>query len=352
MRYSKAFLLTTLSSAVLAPLSDLRGADAEIKRIERSSISYRLENVKRGYVRIRISNEIHPVQRGEFLYEVFFDDNRTQQIRSCRLLGQATWGKPEKAVITPTSYIKDVEFIDTAVLVSQTKNNDNAQQRLAVINPRLLGMVRGGADLLHTLDIEDLLNRSNSNTTIQSVKLESDTAWRIDYHGTKEGGYGCSIWIIPEKGFSVARIELRMDQQGKRFMQTIDSHLKQYPLNGVWYPEHVIATDTLDGDLRLRQVVHVEDARFGESIDDSVFSLSGLNLEPGRQVVDASSGLPWAKVWNGTEAVESSGVRTAPVRVERRPLLLWSLAVGLALAGMFYFRRIIRQRGSSAGAAE
>src|SRR5579884_1668265 len=348
MKYSKALFLAFFSSTVLVPLSAVAADDTDIKKIERASISYRLEHVKRGHVRFRVSNEIHPVQQSEFLYEFFFDDSRIKQTRMCRLLGKDTWGKPENTILTPSTCINDVEYIDTAVQVSQGKKNDNVQERLAVINPRILGMVRGGADFLHKLDIEDLLNRSDANTTLQSVKLEGDAAYRIDHHGANKGAYRCSIWIIPDKGFSVARTEILLDQQGKKIIQTVDSRLKQYPLNGVWYPERVITTNTRDGDVLLRQVVYVEDARFGELIDDNAFSLSGLNLEPGRQIVDSSSGLPWGKVWDGQEAVEPSDVRTSsPAQLERRPLLLWSLAVGLGLLAIFYFRRVIRQRKSS-----
>ncbi|HEY7153231.1 MAG TPA: hypothetical protein VH575_04655, partial [Gemmataceae bacterium] len=103
----------------------------------------------------------------------------------------------------------------------------------------------------------------------------------------------------------------------------------------------------LDGLVLRRQVTTVEEARFGEPVDEAAFTPAGLELKPGREVVDSTSGQPWLKVWDGKKLADSSGVQTAPANPDRRHWVLWALAIGLALLSIFYIRRIIRQRRSA-----
>lgn len=347
MRFFKAPCLVLLGLFVLSFSAPVSAEIPNVKELERQTILYRLAHTKCGFVRMRVSNEVHPSQQTEFLYELTFDENRIQQIRQCRLLGKERWGKPEKLVITPKFYINDIEYLDTPVQIASPKNYDNPREHFGVLNPRILGMVRGGASLLHILDIEDLLNRSDPLTAkVHRARHEEASAWRIDYYRSRKEGSDASIWIRPDQGFSVVRIELRFDQNGKKLVETIVSQLKQYPDKGIWYPERVVKTDTSDGEVTSKEVVQVEDARFGEKIDDTAFSMTALSLEPGRPVVDSTSGLPWGKVWNGREAVDPSDVQAEPANPDHRRWLLWVLAVGLALMAVFYFRRVIQQRRS------
>ena len=122
--------------------------------------------------------------------------------------------------------------------------------------------------------------------------------------------------------------------------------MKQYPSGGIWYPSKLIRLVREDDQVRNHQEIIVEEARFGSEINDSDFTLSSLDLKPGREVVDSRSGKPWEKVWDGKELVNPSGVPTAPANPDRRRWLFWILAVGLALMAIFYFRRVIRQRSS------
>lgn len=342
-----AALVVTLSG------SALRAEAPNVEDLERRAITYRLENVKQGYVRMRVVNEKPPPSDTECLYEITFDPRRVRQVRRCRPQGRPEWGEPDSIVVTPDRYIAD--HVDaqssTPVQVASAKDYRSPREHFRVLNVQALGMDANGADGLHTAHLESLLNRADrAATTVHADVRHGLETWRIDYdlkHRQRGWTAHVSLWIAPSQGFSVVGVEHRADQDGARYTTVVDSQMQQYPPGAVWYPSRVTKTVKEDDRVLDRQVITVEEARLGGAIDESAFTLAGLELKPGRPVVDSTSGQPWAKVWDGKEAVDPSQVQTAVPSKDRYRWLLWVLAAGLALLAFFYIRRAVGKRRSA-----
>jgi hypothetical protein len=326
------------------------------EELERAAVQYRVQHIKRGSVRMHVTDSGR--MNNERLYEITFDEKRIRQVLRSRPPGAPDWGKADKIVVTPDNYIMDDEASPTpvAVYLGSSKDYVSPRQHLRALNIQALGMHTSGVNNLHSTHLESILNRSDRTNPVVRLDPQGGVeAWRIDFSKTpKQDGVNTEIscWIAPRQGYGVIRIEARSNHSGRKATGVLECKLKQYPNDNVWFPSKMTRTVTMDGAVTARQVATVEEATFGGEVDEKAFSLTGLGLEPGREVLDASSGQAWGKVWNGDEAVFPSKVRTSSVKEERRPLLLWGLAVGLALAAIFYFRRIIRHRRSSAGAAD
>jgi hypothetical protein len=351
MRYLCFIIASLVCLAVLGVVPALCEPEPRVEELEQKCIRYRLENTKRGYVRMHVSDEIDPQQQTERLYEITFDEKRIRQVRRCRLLGNKRWGEPEKIIVTPKAYIDDSEYVQTPVQMAPVSNYKEPREHLRVLNPQLLGMDLGGVDMLHFSHVEMLLNRSNRTPpTVQLDELAGLKTWRIDYK-LKENGAEIKVWIVPDQGFSVVRAEAHTVQKnGERLVEATDSPLKQYPVGDIWYPRTVFKTLKRDGQVIKRQVVTIEEARFGGPIDDTAFTPTGLDLKPGREIVDSTSGLPWRKVWDGKKLVDPSAVKTNPPNPERHRRPRWlqlTLAACLGLIAAFYFWRAFRRRSAS-----
>jgi hypothetical protein len=352
MKLSFGILIVCAAQVILARSNGLCSEAPGFEDLEKKAIRYRLENFKQGYVRIYVIDDEPSPHNTECLFEITFDEHRVRQIRRSRQRGSTLWGKPEKIIVSQDKYITDHENADKdlAVHIAPATDYKSAREHFGVLNIQALGMSPNGAAMLHTAHVESLMNRSDRTPPeVHADVRDGISTWRIDYmlkDPQQKGGANVSLWIAPSQGYSVVGIYYHVDQDGKKYSTIINTQMKQYPEKDVWYPYKLIKTQKEDDRIIDRQVVTVEEARFGGLIDEAAFTPAGLELKPGREAVDSTSGQPWAKVWNGKEMVKASGVKTAPVNPDRTRWLLWVLAVGLALLVVFYFRRVIRRRGS------
>jgi hypothetical protein len=322
-----------------------------VEEIEKKSISYRLENIKQGYVRMHVTEE-NPTT--ETVFEITFDAHNVRQVRRCRLRGEPHW-LMEKIIVTPKIYIAVHQNVDiTAVQINPVTNLKSPREHYGVLNIQALGMTPNGASRLHLDHVESLMNRSDRTPPkIQKDNHEGLDTWRIDYEIKtleREGESKASLWVAPSQGYSVVGYYHYADQDGKRYSTTINTQMKQYPEKNVWYPYRLIKTLKEDDRILNRQEVIVEEARFGGPIDENAFTLAGLDLRPGQEVLDSTSWVPWAKIWDGKKLVDPSAVKTNPPIPERHRRPRWlqlTLAAGLGLMAAFYFWRVIKKRRSS-----
>jgi hypothetical protein len=355
MKCSQRLIVVSAGFLLLRAVPSLCSSFITVEELERNAITYRLENVKQGYVRIHVIDYEPSERRLERLYEVTFDQNRVRQIRRLRNIGDLEWGDPEKIVVTPKIYIDDIEFIDTAVSVVPATRYKNPRTLSRVLNVQALGMDSGGVNLLHIAHVESLLNRADRiGPTVHDEQRNGMDTWRIDYRLKIENQKtepSIALWIAPSQGFGVVGIEVRFERNGKHYKTVIDSQLKKYPLGEIWYPSKVVRLVKKEDEVQSHQVILVEEARFGHQIDDAAFSLGGLDLKPGREAVDSTVDKPRAKIWDGEKLVDPSCVPAAtpsnPVRNRRPRWLQLTLAVVLGLTAAVYFWRAFKKQRSA-----
>jgi hypothetical protein len=229
--------------------------------------------------------------------------------------------------------------------------NVDPPERRRVINVQALGMDTG-TDLT-SAHVESLLNRADRDSpTVRSDVLDGIRAWRIDYSRKapdRAATSHFSLWLAPDQGYSVIGITIRTLQGGKHYECIIRSALKQYPANNVWYPAQVTKTLMEGGKAFDREVITVEDAQFGVPVEDKAFTLAGLGLQLGREIVDSSSGQSWGKVWNGRQAVDPSRVPPPVLTEPDRRWVWWTLAAVLGLLAVIYFWRVFVYRRTGLG---
>jgi hypothetical protein len=308
-----------------------------------------MENIKEGRVQMQVIDDPSP-RPMERLYDITFDKTRIRQIRRIRLRGKSEWGGAERVIVTPTLSITDHEDLKfpPPVQIDSTINYKLPREQLRVLNVQAVGMDINGADMLHSAHVESLLNRTDRRDLVVKADQRGglDT-WRIDYDlKQRNPPVHTSVWIAPTQGFSIVGIEMKIDEGGRQRMWVTDSQLKRYPAGDIWYPTKVVKTVKVGDQIVEHQVISIKDARFGGPVDEMAFTSSGLDLKPGRQIIDSSSGQPWGKVWDGDKMVDPSGVQSAhpPSPAFRRSLLLWITATGLALLAIAYFWHVLRYR--------
>ena len=322
-----------------------------VEEIERKAITYRLENTEQGYVRMLASDEISLGQKGESFYDITYDKSRIREIHRYRYVGETQWKSTEKYIITQEKYIRDVETanITEDVHVAPATNYKDPKKHYHILDPRPLGMDAAGTLALDDVHVEEFLNRSDRTVpTVLPDQSDGLKTWKIDYQ-LKGSETHVSIWIAPSQGFSVVQLELRYPGENGLIIENSKSQLKQYPVGNVWYPTRLVRTLSEKDRVASRQVVVVEEARFGGPIDETAFILAGLDLKPGRQVIDSTSGKPWMMVWDGKAEVKPSSVQTTPMTIPEpvRPWKIWLSLIGvvaLALCAIFYFWRSRRSR--------
>ncbi|MFO0843068.1 MAG: hypothetical protein U0797_11845 [Gemmataceae bacterium] len=295
-------------------------------------------------------HSINP-QPSEFLYEIKYDESRVVQVRRGRLLGMAEWGEPTSIVVTPKEYIRDLHPDAVVEWMKQPAVAKKTGRDFKVLNPRGLALDLNGASFLHKAQLDCVIFSPSARTPgkVTREKRNGIETYRIDY-STKIDRAEVSVWIAPGQGYGVVAAESR--DKKKQITMTIACRLKQYPVGSFWYPASVVQTISVKGDVRRKQVIEVEDARFGQAISDAAFTLKALGLKPGRQIGDETKGRSILRVWDGTKAVDPAEL-PAPIPdpslsgSPRAPFLFG--AVGLAALSFYCGWRVMRK--SRAGLA-
>lgn len=179
----------------------------------------------------------------------------------------------------------------------------------------------------HDISISE--TRPATHGLLADPKVHSRTVTRVTFRGENavlvEGvnGKGPGVrrsWIVPDKGYSVVRLESSHPPQAaegpRKVYFEIDNEYPSDVRDGVWFPKRsrVRRYDSA-GVLVYESTTEVEVADFNRPPDPSVFTLAGLKLSPGVPVMDQSGGRP--KFWDGTKVVASF---KGPMPAEYQPL--------------------------------
>jgi hypothetical protein len=325
------FVLTIL--AIVAVGTTVAEEIPSVDEIEKKAFTYRQAFTDEGRIVMRVLIFPSKAPDVEFEYSIAFAGERLRFDWRARRQGKEKWGPADKKMFSQEWYV--LASAGCAVVKAPATDYDNPRESLRAFHPRALGMATSGTKLLHkTGGLESLINRADMKVvSVEKDRTGDYETWKIVKR--QSNGRVVSIWIAPECGHSIVRAESVTELSNGRAMAAIECKLKQYPPNDVWFPSVVEQRNMFDDRVVNRHTITVLDAYFGRLKNDRPFTLAGVDLEPGDEIVDRviQPGTQLAMVWNGTEAVPLHGRPPQPsppsedMGASRRWLLIVSAVV-------------------------
>lgn len=336
-------LLTTASNYQACYGKDLPSALELTKR----AVRYRADNCNSGKIDITTSDQLeNPPIESKYAFR-FNNDSLYQSVRS-RAIGTDAWSPPSTHVLTKNRIVAD-ELIKSPVKLMPRSMVSDPSMEMGISDPRVLGLVGGGMFFLHRHRQDHLLKNTEFCTHAKVAEVNTGGMATYKANHAYKNGHLETIWFSPAQGDGILRIEYKSPSPDGEVVENTEFELKQYA-NGIWYPGRCIHTVVGAGAVSTKHVVEVNNAEFGP-VDDSMFTMTSMSLEPGREVTDYTSGTSTARIWNGKEAVEPWMIKeTSPtpagadsVGPSRRVVML-SLSLALLAAGIILLARKVYRR--------
>ncbi|GIW92669.1 MAG: hypothetical protein KatS3mg110_0710 [Pirellulaceae bacterium] len=298
---------------LLAAAQDIT-ASSEIERvldIERKAVAAR-QAIERGQYRLvsKIINESGAIYN-EAVYWIVFDTNRLRVDMRTRI--QAS-GIPieDKRVVDNGRYIMFERFLQsdfrTAVTIT---DKPSPLMDGGILEPRIIGM-----------EPLPLMAKGPLNVCVaaDSMKLWERKAARM-YHENIDGHQAIvtehvlggkelpesallTIWIVPDLGYSVVKMEFRGNFQNQPLMDRLQVRVKAFEgdRGTVWFPEWARGERHLSGKFNHAYEVEIWDAQFNKPVDPKLFTLAGMDIPPETSVHDNITGRAYK--WDGKKLVE------------------------------------------------
>ncbi len=277
---------------------------------EERALEARLQ-IKSGRVRMRLHEQIPP-QKTELWHEfnIVFRDGHVrfeQQTSNSADISSDQDRREIKIILTPNEYFS---FIPQGEHRQSTSAIQHGPASLAgpyehlVFDLRTIGIVPQPWDLLcrsqmiNFLCREDRLESSESEHEIDGLPAKA-----IKY--TRSDRQTVTYVVMPSKAHSIVRVEFfGMLKDGSSMKQVIESRVREWGEQRIWFPETVQFYRFRDDDVRIREDWDVIDAEFNIDIHDSEFSLEALKPKVGQPVIGRATkdpvpqAIPQA-VWDG-----------------------------------------------------
>lgn len=281
--------------------------------LEQRALDYRRHMIRSADIILQMEKETR-TGSGEFREHRFEHHTRLEGSRIRRAVrghGSRTWGNWSETVLSGADYIS-WPGPQYGVLVAPQDEYDDAQDHLNVYDPRALGLNLGGLVDLDRDGIGSVLNRrSHRPVGVEAVRVDGADLLRIDYETAGEGHL--SVWVAPSQGYGVVRMEHAFtfaDGEREPGLRRMIADLERME-GDVWYPRSVTTEFLIDGERISREVVTVSEARFNIDLPESTFTLAGLNLPVGHEILDRSKGSARVLRWDGEQVV---GISAEEVR--------------------------------------
>ena len=180
--------------------------------------------------------------------------------------------------------------------------------------------------------------------TLTTVDKSNPTIWLFIWSASdKFSENEWKMWVDVEHGFTPVRYENRERETGHDSWWMIQTYKTKWDQkDAVWVPvRHEIVMTPNKGKWRQEIAFDVKWENINQPIGNDIFDYTGFGAPDTVSVIDATLTQPVV-----IKAGVNPSEKGAPVNPDRRKLILWGLAVGLALMAVFYFRRVIQQRRS------
>jgi hypothetical protein len=119
-----------------------------------------------------------------------------------------------------------------------------------------------------------------TTATMTMETLDGYDTYRIER--VWSDGWKVVVWIDPDKGWAIPRIEtieINPEDNSETPCETMTATYQEWSNDGVWFPKEVITIEyDSQGDKKNTYTVTVEDAVFGTPVDESLFTIEGLDL--------------------------------------------------------------------------
>jgi hypothetical protein len=227
-----------------------------------------------------------------------------------------------------------------------------------LIDPRLLGMYPDSSPNLYDKHLESFLGRQDrEDVSVEKADWQGRECWLLKYRILQGVGIDARVWVVPEWGPSVVRMEAEWKVPHGHFMDSIECQYRQYEPSMIWYPESCTYRRTKDGEPVEEETVKVLSVSLNEPLDPIAFKLAGMDIPPGTVV----TGYPGTEVgtyaWDGKEVVRvDAEPELTPFSDEelaegawRRRILLLANSVVLALIAGFCLWMYLRKRRAREG---
>lgn len=214
---------------------------------------------------------------------------------------------------------------------------------LDVFDPRLIGMLPCDTAILHAMNVGDFLTQKDKvDSTVKTEMISGQRVLRVD--SSYRNGRKARMWFAPQQGGSLIRGESEfVHPKDGKVVDSIECDMKQWDADGVWFPKKVVYQRRLNGDVVTEEQLTVKSAEFNIPVDESVFTLAGMDIPPGTDVVETPS-FHVSRIWNGSKlapnTTQSPPLAEAEALSSTRILLFsFSLALIAALLFAIYWRR-------------
>ncbi len=226
-----------------------------------------------------------------------------------------------------------------------------------MIDPRMLGLYPASSPNLnqHHRHMESLLGRPDrENVSIRQMRWKNSDCRVVQFRLLQGTGVDSRLWIVPDWGPSVARIEMEWQSPEKHFMDSVECDYQKDTGSGIWYPKTCKYLRTINATPEKEEDLVVENLYVNKIVPGNAFEISGMDLPTGTHVVGHPDANKRGRIWDGKAlvlpdqekitATEASALRARPLW----KLLLLANAIMLSvLAGFFIWRSQRRIVGRS-----
>lgn len=271
--------------------------------------------------------------------------------------GSEEW---ERFIVTDRTYtwIPAGEFEGvTAPQAEYSQSEGGVMGHFRLFHPRWIGMGVNHESVMECEPRARLVNpAAQSNVSIVRDEVDGHVAWkltkRLKYSATGDssapipGERAC--WFAPHAGWNLVRGEMRELDPKRSKVMTVQSKLRQYGTDGVWFPEVVVRETRYDDRVTDRTTLTITEVEFGTPPAPQVFTVAGLGLPAGKRVADRTQGpIETVAISDGEQMVPLSGPAVLPSPSPPQSMRAWWLlanAVVLAVVGVVIAVRAFRRR--------
>jgi hypothetical protein len=219
-----------------------------------------------------------------------------------------------------------------------------------LFHPNVLGIEPSPTLQKHALDKLRLNLHSSTEATVEEQLLDGVPCWAL--RQKFPSGASQTTWIRQQSPTVVrCTFEAVAGSKGmeKSVVDSITCQGSAPGANVPWFPEQIDYTRSVDGVVRISHRTRILDASFDDSVDPALFTVAGMGLPPGTQVLEFPGSV--GHTWNG-QTLERHGAGEIPEEV---PLAAatgarWWVIVGINLTLLsivcllLYYRSRARDR--------
>lgn len=181
------------------------------------------------------------------------------------------------------------------------------RMRDVFLEPRLLGIVSGLSQVQSTEIPFDLILAAPGREKLQcqDAEYQGKKCRKLSYEIQRNPAYreAIEVIILPDQGNHIARISvvpIGLPAGEPVFRDWIESEGQPVGNSGLWFPKVITYEQFVNDKPRRKEIVRVTHASFNEPLDESVFTLAGMDIPEGTPILgEMRDGVREETVWVG-----------------------------------------------------